>query len=570
VSPDEPRTAGIRLPWLGREHRPTPTGGIRMPSLETNGPATGGISIAALAEAARANEGPVNQIVVGIGARRGVRIRDLRLVLGEVLAAAGARARDVVSIVTVDAKQSESALQELAEMLGVPLQTLSAEDLAGQQVPNPSQAVERAVGTASVAEAAVLAAGAELIVPKYASRGVTVAVGRLPAVEPAPNSDLDPLQFEDLNHHGDAEIAPGLVDLAVNVRPTPTWLRERLREAVDHLAAYPDPGPATAAIAARHARPPEQVLLTSGAAEAFVLLARALAPHRAVVVHPQFTEPEAALNAAGHSVQRVVLEPPFILHPELIPDDADLVFIGNPTNPTSVLHPAGTVLALARPGRILVVDEAFMDAVPGEPATLSGSPARPAPDVPGLVVIRSLTKLWGLAGLRIGYLLGDAQVLQTCRSAQPLWSVSSMALAATLACSTPEALAQADEITRAGVDDREHLLGLLAGVSDVQVAPGPQAPFLLLRVQGPDPAGVHQRLRDAGWAVRRADTFPGLAPGWLRVAIRDEATSEAFTVALDRAVHPVQVEAASSIPPAPATIDLRDATHNLSERRQGS
>jgi histidinol-phosphate aminotransferase len=555
VSPEEPRT-----------------GGIPLPSVETPGPSTGGISIAALGEAAaRASEGSANQIVVGIGARRGVRIRDLRLVLGEVLAAAGARARDVVAIVTVDAKQSESALQELAEMLGVPLRTFTADELAGLQVPNPSAAAERAVGTPSVAEAAVLAGGAELVVPKYASRGVTVAVGRVPTLEPVSRPVLDDdLQFEDLNHHGDAEIAPGLVDLAVNVRPTPTWLRERLREAVDHLAGYPDPGPATAAIAARHARPPEQVLLTSGAAEAFVLLARALAPHRAVVVHPQFTEPEAALNAAGHSVQRVVLEPPFVLHPELIPDDADLVFIGNPTNPTSVLHPVGTVLALARPGRILVVDEAFMDAVPGEPATVSGSPDRPAPDVPGLVVIRSLTKLWGLAGLRIGYLLGDAQVLQTCRSAQPLWSVSSMALEATLACSTPEALAQADEMARTGVDDREHLLGLLAGVSDVQVAPGPHAPFLLLRVHGPDPAGVHQRLRDAGWAVRRADTFPGLAPGWLRVAIRDEATSEAFTVALDRAVHPDQVEAPNPVPSRPATIDLRDSALDLSERRQGA
>src|SRR5437764_206569 len=81
-------------------------------------------------------------------------------------------------------------------------------------------------------------------------------------------------------------------------------------------------------------------------------------------------------------------------------------FLGNPTNPTSVLHPAATVAALARPGRLLVVDEAFADTVPGEPASLAGRR-----DLPGLVVVRSFTKTWGLAGLRIGYLLAEAALV---------------------------------------------------------------------------------------------------------------------------------------------------------------
>lgn len=549
------------------------TGGISMPPLETTGPPTGGISIAALGAARGLDSAaPVDRVVVGIGARRGVGIRDLRMALGECLAVAGVRARDVVAIVSVDAKQSEPALQELAEMLNIPLKTLSADRLAAQPVPNPSPVTESAVGTPSVAEAAVLAFGAELIVPKHLSRGVTVAVGRLPsavkpAAEPAASRELDDLHFEDLLHHGDAEIAPGLVDLAVNVRETPVWLQNRLRDSVHNLAAYPNADRATAAVAARHGRPIEQVLLTAGAAEAFVLLARALAPHRAVVVHPQFTEPEAALNAAGHSVQRVVLEPPFILHPELVPDDADLVFIGNPTNPTSVLHPIGKLLALARPGRVLVVDEAFMDSVPGEPMTLSGSPERPAPDIPGLVVIRSLTKTWGLAGLRIGYLLGEPALLHACRTNQPLWSVGSLGLEAAIACSTPEALAEAAQIARTVDAEREFLLNALGKLSDIELGAPPQGPFVLLRVLGPDPAGVHQRLRSAGWAVRRADTFPGLAPGWLRIAVRDRATSEAFALALDRAVHSTAPGRAT----APTTIDLRDpAVPQFSEHRKES
>jgi len=498
------------------------------------------------------------RIVVGIGARRGVDIRDVRMAMGECLLAAGVRARDVAAIATVEAKQGEPALLDLAEALGVPLRALSAEVLAAQPVPNPSLAVDRVVGTPSVAEAAVLAVGAELIRPKHVAHGVTVAVGRLAVADV--QDDENPDGFEDLRHHGDVEVAPGLVDLAVNVRPTPAWLQERLRAAVDQLAGYPNPAAATAAVAARHGRPPEQVLLTAGAAEAFVLLARALAPHRPVVVHPQFTEPEAALNAAGHSVGRVVLQPPFELDPSLVPDDADLVFVGNPTNPTSVLHPIDALLALTRPGRVLVVDEAFMDAVPGEPADLAGRPEHPAPSIPGLVVVRSLTKTWGLAGLRIGYLLGDPQLLQTCRAAQPLWSVGSLALAAAVACSTPPAVAEAAAIAQAAAGDRDFLLGLLAGLDDVEVMAPPQAPFVLLKVSGPDPAGVHQRLRADGWAVRRADTFPGLGPGQIRIAVRDRPTSAAFTAALDRAVHPLATA-------VPTGIDLRYAT-DLSDHRQ--
>jgi histidinol-phosphate aminotransferase len=345
----------------------------------------------------------------------------------------------------------------------------------------------------------------------------------------------------DLLHHGDAEAEPGLIDLAVNVRAgtPPRWLRERLAAGLGDLARYPDPRAATQAIAARHGRAPREVLVTAGAAEAFVLLARALRPRRAVVVHPQFTEPEAALRAAGHPVHRVLLPPPFTLDPAGadVPADADLVMVGNPTNPTSVLHPRQSLLALARPGRTLVVDEAFLDAVPGEPEALAGSPARPGgPPVPGVVVLRSLTKTWGLAGLRVGYLLAEPDVVAACRAVQPLWSVGSLGLLAAVACCEPPALAEAGRAAHDLVHQRAELVAALAGETpQVDVVPRARAPFLLLRLPG-DAAAVRARLRAAGWAVRRGDTFPGLGPRWLRVAVRDADTSRAFVAALATAL----------------------------------
>jgi histidinol-phosphate aminotransferase len=332
---------------------------------------------------------------------------------------------------------------------------------------------------------------------------------------------------QDLRHHGDAELAPGLVDLAVNVRcgAPPPWLRTVLHEALDESAGYPDGRAARAAVAAAHDREPAEVLLTAGAAETFVLLARALRPHRAVLVHPSFTEPEVALRSAGHAVSHLVLsaDDGFRLDPGAVPDDADLVVLGNPTNPTSVLHPAADVAALARPGRVLVVDEAFADTVPGEPASL----ARRS-DLPGLLVIRSLTKTWGLAGLRVGYALGPADLIGALAAHQPHWPVSTPALAALEACSSPAARAEADAAARELTGRRAALLNALP--PGVTVEGDPRSSFLLLRV--PDGARVRLALREHGWAVRRGDTFPGLSTDHLRVAVRDPATTRAFTAAL--------------------------------------
>ncbi|MFF8292302.1 Rv2231c family pyridoxal phosphate-dependent protein CobC [Streptomyces sp. NPDC016309] len=338
----------------------------------------------------------------------------------------------------------------------------------------------------------------------------------------------------DLRHHGDAEVRDEkLIDLAVNVRTNtpPDWLRERIAASLTGLAAYPDGRAARAAVAARHDLPAERVLLTAGAAEAFVLLARALPARRPVVVHPQFTEPEAALRDAGHEVRRVLLreEDGFRLDPGAVPEDADLVVVGNPTNPTSVLHPAELLARLARPGRTLVVDEAFMDAVPGEREALAGRT-----DVPGLVVLRSLTKTWGLAGLRIGYVLAAPETVAALERAQPLWPVSTPALAAAEACMSRAALAEAEHAARRIAVERAHLLAGLAEFEEVRAVTAAEGPFVLVRMEGADV--VRERLRSLGFAARRGDTFPGLGPRWLRLAVRDRATTNRFLQALDQAL----------------------------------
>ncbi|WP_326676614.1 Rv2231c family pyridoxal phosphate-dependent protein CobC [Streptomyces sp. NBC_01237] len=504
-------------------------------------------------------------LVVGVGARRGAPLDEVLGLIEETLRAAGLRIADVVELATVVAKAAEPGIVGAAARLGVPLRTHAAEALAGVLVPNPSGAPDAAVGTPSVAEAAALIEADELVVTKTASTrrtgrkgAVTCAVARrIPATLMAPDrksstptvtDGADPFTMAamnpptkhvesagpDLRHHGDAEVRDrNLTDLAVNVRTQtpPEWLRQRIAASLVSLASYPDGAQAREAVAGRHGLPVDRVLLTAGAAEAFVLIARALPARHPVVVHPQFTEPEAALRAAGHEVGRVLLraEDGFRLDPAAVPEEADLVVVGNPTNPTSVLHPAALLEQLARPGRTLVVDEAFMDVVPGEREALCGRT-----DIPGLVVLRSLTKTWGLAGLRIGYVLADPVTIALLAEAQPLWPVSSPALAAAEACMEPRALVEAAEAADRITVDRAHLLAGLAEFGEVRAVEPAQGPFVLLRMERA--AEVRERLRLLGFAARRGDTFPGLGPEWLRLAVRDRVTTNRFLQALDQAL----------------------------------
>ncbi|MDN7120378.1 cobyrinate a,c-diamide synthase [Nocardioides sp. ChNu-153] len=370
------------------------------------------------------------------------------------------------------------------------------------------------------------AAAAAATAPYSPVAPVAAPAAGVPAAAPHDAPPADPLR-----HHGDTETSAAdgtpLADFAVNTYdgPRPPWLTAALLGSLDDVGAYPDAARvrvAEEALARRHGRPAEEVLATAGAAEAFTLVARARPWRHPVVVHPQFTEPDVALAAAGTPARHVLLraEDGFALDPSRVPDEADLVVVGNPTNPTGRVHPAVDLRALTRPGRLVVVDEAFMDAITQPRHALADA------EVPGLVVLRSLTKLWGIPGVRAGYVLGEPAVLEQLRAVQTPWSVSSTALAAMRACASDEAVVEAAERVRRLATWRGVLV---AGLDELGVphVPG-HAPFVLARPG----AGVREELRRHGHAVRRADTFPGLDASWVRIAVRSPERTRSLLTAL--------------------------------------
>jgi histidinol-phosphate aminotransferase len=322
-----------------------------------------------------------------------------------------------------------------------------------------------------------------------------------------------------LRFHGDTVAGPGQLDFAVNLAPggPPGWLQEALRDGLSRAAAYPDQGPATTAVAARHRRPPEEVVLLNGSAEAFWLLAQVLQPNLAVVVHPSFTEPEAALQAAGHRVRRVWRDPDhFHLDPDMVPAEADLVVTGNPNNPTGTLDPAAALAALARPGRVLVVDEAFMEFT-GEAESLAGRR-----DLPGLVVVRSLTKLWGLAGIRAGSLLASSRPRARCgppasHGASIAWPAPPWPPGPSKPPTTPPTKSSA---WPPSVSDSPPPWRRCPGSGS-----GRRLPISYCCKSRTD------RLCSPAWpprgiAVRPCHSFPGLTVNHLRVAVRDPADNQ--------------------------------------------
>ncbi len=327
--------------------------------------------------------------------------------------------------------------------------------------------------------------------------------------------------------HGAALVPDGSLDLASNVvsdRPA-----RHVQQAMARVneATYPDPAPALVAASSLVGLTDDHVVLLAGASEAFWLLPHALRPRRAAVVHPYATTAEAALRACEVEVTRVPRDAAdgWRLRPDRVPEDADLVVLGNPNNPTGTLDDPSDIVSLCRPGRTLVVDETFMDFVVDGRSSLAGRV-----DLPGLIVIRSVTAMWSVPGVRAGYLLADPAVVQQLRRHQQPWPVSSRAIAAIVAAADNESWRT--ETAEGVARRRRAMVRRLERIDRVVVHEG-AANFVLVEVEsGP---AVHRALLARGIAVRPS-TFPLLPPRFLRVAVRDAQAVEQLAVALEEIV----------------------------------
>jgi histidinol-phosphate aminotransferase len=135
-----------------------------------------------------------------------------------------------------------------------------------------------------------------------------------------------------------------------------------------------------------------------------------------------------------------------------------------------------------------------------------------------VVVLRSLTKTWALAGLRVGYALGPAELLDRMTTRRPHWPLGTLQLEAITACSAPQAVDEADRGAQRLSRLRAEMVEGLTSIG-VDVIDG-CAPFVLFAVE--DAELMRKHLDGKGIAVRRCDTFVGLNGQFLRAAVRQE------------------------------------------------
>jgi histidinol-phosphate aminotransferase len=237
-------------------------------------------------------------------------------------------------------------------------------------------------------------------------------------------------------HGGAPDEGESLLDFSVNANPLGPS-RPALQAARQaSFARYPEPHAATlrAAIARALHLDARQVIVGNGSIEILWLLSHAFLERGdpALVVGPTFGEYRRAAALMGCRIHEVLADPAQAFRPDMaaICDRARrlrprITFVCNPNNPTGAYLDASAIDALlaATPG-LLVLDEAYVDFV------LGAWDVRPFLRNERLVVIRSLTKVAALPGLRLGYGLASEAVVRALTAAQPPWSVNAAAQAA--------------------------------------------------------------------------------------------------------------------------------------------
>ena len=273
----------------------------------------------------------------------------------------------------------------------------------------------------------------------------------------------------------------------------------------------------TVRLAALHDIAPAQVIVGNGSTELIYAIARACRPVRVAIAEPTFTEYLRASLLVGAASEHWLAEGShFDLEP-FDPGMAELVWLCNPNNPTGQLWPAALLQDWIRRQRrtLFVIDEAFLPFLEkeGEHSLVAETSASP-----NLIVLRSMTKVYTVPGLRLGYAVMNATLAQAIRTQLAPWSVSNLAQAAGLAALDDSRFL---EMTRAWFKaERKAFDRILASLAPhLEVIPS-QANFSLLRLPNGSSGGLVQALAEKGIAVREASNFVGLSAGYLRVAVR--------------------------------------------------
>lgn len=336
-------------------------------------------------------------------------------------------------------------------------------------------------------------------------------------------------------------VAPAQVfDFSASINPLgmSSMVHKALICSLDSLAHYPDTShkELKQALAKHHGLSPAHFTIANGSTELIYNLPAMLPGKKALIISPSFSEYIRALNQHHWDAQHFILTPEsnFSIDTDALEaalgDGIDVLYICNPSNPSGTLYPQRTIekiysLCLSA-GTFLVLDEAFMDFCE------EASAKRMIVHSDNAIVLRSMTKFFGIPGLRLGYSISNATLAERLDAMGGPWSVNSLALAAG-AAALRDVQHNQDTLDFVRLE-RRRLFESLAQFSKLKLYPS-SVNYLLVEIkEGMTSRELKERLLLHRIIIRDCSSFMGLSERFFRIAVRSSDENNRLLECLGR------------------------------------
>lgn len=337
------------------------------------------------------------------------------------------------------------------------------------------------------------------------------------------------------------DVPERVLDFSENVNPTgpPPIIREKWESFWAQLSTYPDPQgePFLTAVADFHRVSKSFVFAGNGAAELLALIAERYRGKRAVVVHPTFSEYEATLTAKNVEIVRVTAcaADEFQLPIRAIMqamEQAAVLYLCTPNNPTGILperHELESIIHYGKEvGCEVVLDEAFIDFVDESLSFIAR-----IEENPHVLVVRSMTKMYAIPGVRLGYVVAAPATIKDIKVFAPHWNVNGIAAQIGATCLQEKSYRQ--QAIAYSNAQRESMKAFLES-KDCTVTNSVTNFLSFKPPEGQDAKELYLALLAKGIVLRHTENFRGMDGQWLRIGMKNEADMEVLKSGLEEAL----------------------------------
>lgn len=320
-----------------------------------------------------------------------------------------------------------------------------------------------------------------------------------------------------------------LLDFSENVNPAgpPDSITKMWPSLRDLLTAYPNPEgePFLSAAADYHGILTDYLFAGNGAAELLALLAERYRAKRAIVVHPTFSEYEATLLAKDVEIVRVIASESdgFKLPLEAILEamtSASVLYLCTPNNPTGIMPERTDLNVIIRHGAEVgcevVLDEAFIDFVDESLSFIAE-----LKNNPHVIVVRSMTKMYAIPGIRLGYIAANPSIIRGIKALAPHWNVNGLAAQIGAVCLQEEQYRE--QAIQYSNREREKMTRFLTdNACNVTDSVTNFISFTLS--SGSDSNKLYKDMLARGIVLRHSQNFRGMDGRWLRIGMKNDAS----------------------------------------------